>query len=202
MVEPYVSLQQSQGFILINYLFTRIPHNPQICSYVLRLQFYTLALEISIYGDIFMRGHRPVLPIRLILLLMLIGASIVFVRLRPAMEHVRGYSLRDYVRGYNIISVRLPNTSGATGFISVTEKHALIGPNRASSWPLTEEEFQTLMRIHAEWCQKPSSTFTQSEQTGNYILALRCDTFPHQFELTKSQLPEAIQQLLERVEIP
>ena len=127
---------------------------------------------------------------------------VLVVLVKPFSEPVRGYSMHDYVRGDSFIAVRLPHTMGSEGYINVTAQHKVIGPSGMIMGLVPEGEFQALMDVREVWCQKPDVTFTEAEQTPNYILAVQCKPFNKQFELTKDQLPMELQYLLERTRIP
>lgn len=116
--------------------------------------------------------------------------------LLPQKETIYGYYVRDQVRGDNLIAIRLPFTQHATGLVSVTAQHTLIGVDRQTSIALSNQDFAALLQLAAQWCQKPSVTTTQANQTPNYVLGVRCHGLAHQFELPQPALPPEIQQLL------
>lgn len=147
-----------------------------------------------------MRNRYHTLVIRLLLTIGLLMGGLLWFRLWPLSGTIRGYFMRDYVRGDSLVAVRLPYTSGAEGYINVTVQQTLIGVTGVKSQTLSDEEFQALMHMREEWCQKQDTIFTEAEQTPNYILAVQCKPLSRQFELTLNQLPPEIRRLLIQAE--
>lgn len=128
------------------------------------------------------------------------GCSMLLLLIISGLSHLKepiyGYYVRDYLRGDSVLVVRLPETQGSYGLITITEQR-ILETDRHTTVILSDKDFTTLMQFRSTWCQKLSNVLTHADQTPNYIIGVRCDNrMPRQFEVSQEALPNDIGYLL------